>query len=884
MAGKQYDQKSFTLLFKFEGHHFQYKLVSSEVSFKGSLLESLLNDKKRFTVGGENFDSQKAFKVRVVLHSHKDFAIGQVSQAEDVATFAQKFFLHGENENDKKKEYLPVVHITLDDSYVYNLYNLCGSIYVGGIFYEEEGLFVGREFVGEEKLTKLREKLPSRISRSYQILDSSIWNKIVPYKSFARRIVNNTGTHDEHIAGGSKGLFDAISEIDANYKRGLYILEVAQEYVNLNARLTLQSFLSGSHASGVSPFIFHSESATDKMINDEFNNKNVGNKSIIDKIKERVWRILLVDDRAFSTMGSGEQSGMKKEDGLYSNCKIKIIKNLLEEQFENIKVEYRSCNKGFKEPALYIWPKEKNNSSLRSTIIKTFESNREKNPFDKSCLYDIKSTIKKQNDLQLSSTTSKSDEGNKICQPKGWACVSEMWQQLVALFGGGVRKSKDADNIEVKEYVEQRLNNEEPSANENQEVIGYKYVGDHLLDIKSIIDEKFDGTFSTQIETTLDDDTQFLIEYAESLDEAEKALRYKEYDFILLDYLLNNEYGYELLDRIYSYTEAERIYKANDWKKIIGALISDAPSQEYDELLQYLRQRKIQEQKKDQKHQNEKILLCLNEINEKTTELKSLIESSNKGNEEVRGKINKLENEISRIIGQILEEDKYIFGPHGRFFFMFISAYTSAVYERLLAEGLNRSEKYWHIAVGACPTNTPKLFLYNLLKLMEKQLEDSGVDRLSPRSIFDIVNKIYGSAEGEDIGKSVRYRANKYYQKVLDLHYLYRKMLDDVDFPANESNSIFNTKGSVLITNFMKKNVNLGGLLEHLTQLVHLTAFGTVRQWPEMWEEYIYFKAQFNITQLEIDCDKQNWSAREHFNKLCVNIENHILDLKSDVK
>ena len=109
-------------------------------------------------------------------------------------------------------------------------------------------------------------------------------------------------------------------------------------------------------------------------------------------------------------------------------------------------------------------------------------------------------------------------------------------------------------------------------------------------------------------------------------------------------------------------------------------------------------------------------------------------------------------------------------------------------------------------------------------------------------------------------------------------------MLDDVDFPSDESGNIFNTKGSVLITNFMKKNVNLGGLLEHLTQLVHLTAYGTVRQWPEMWEEYIYFKAQFNITQLEKDSKVQNWNAREHFNNLCVDIENHILDLKSDVK
>ena len=53
----------------------------------------------------------------------------------------------------------------------------------------------------------------------------------------------------------------------------------------------------------------------------------------------------------------------------------------------------------------------------------------------------------------------------------------------------------------------------------------------------------------------------------------------------------------------------------------------------------------------------------------------------------------------------------------------------------------------------------------------------------------------------------------------------------------NDTN-IFETNESVLATDFVMKNPNLGGLLEHLTQLAYLTAFGTVRQWPEMWEEY----------------------------------------------
>ena len=163
---------------------------------------------------------------------------------------------------------------------------------------------------------------------------------------------------------------------------------------------------------------------------------------------------------------------------------------------------------------------------------------------------------------------------------------------------------------------------------------------------------------------------------------------------------------------------------------------------------------------------------------------------------------------------------------------------------------------------------------------MEKRLDDSGIERLSAKGIYGIIHEIYGNINEDNDVKYVRNRANKYYQRILDLHYLYKKMLSDVQISSGEKDSVFNTDGSVLMTDFIIQNVNLGGLLEHLTQLVHLTAFGTIRQWPEMWEEYIYFKAQFDIHQFEKECE----SARDKFNKLCEDIESYILNLKSDIE
>lgn len=632
---------------------FRYKTEDYD-KFEKSVIDSLFKNRLFFLVPPLNLSRNEDvwFDVRVVIHSHKDFSIGQVSYAEDVASFAQEEFFPTPSKSSENEKYLPIVHITLDDSYIESLYS--------------------------------NKPLPKQISRSFQILDSSIWNKIVP---FNEKIINRIKV------GGANGLYKTVQEIESNYKRGLYNLEVAYEYANLNARLTKQAFLSGSHASGVSPFIFHSESAIEHLIEDEFsfkenlskNNSQLLSQSTTERITNHKWRILLIDDKACTKLTPKDDRKVnKREDDLPWNCKLAIIKDNLKFHFKN-------------HPDFHITHK-----------------------------------------------------------------LSEL---------------KDENGI--------------------------------------------------------------LIEYKENVESAQKALKEKKYDFILIDYLLenkgNNEYGYELLEDIYTYQQVKKFFSDYNKEDVIEYLEEGITNTIAEEIRRYA---------------------------EKDEQLEALYE--NKNWEVLYSKINEKLNKKS---------EQYKIGPHNRLFFIFISAYSTAVYERLLAEGLNRSEKYWHIAVGACPTNTPQLFLYNLLKLMEKQLEDSGVDKLSANGIYIVVHKIFGDKE------KVRSNANKYYQEVLDMHYLYKKMLNDVQFPTAPNASIFDSEGSVLISNFISQNVNLGGLLEHLTQLVHLTAFGTVRQCSEIWEEYIYFKSQFNLQQF-----KEQPNGETLFYKLCEDIEAYILKLKSDVE
>ena len=220
----------------------------------------------------------------------------------------------------------------------------------------------------------------------------------------------------------------------------------------------------------------------------------------------------------------------------------------------------------------------------------------------------------------------------------------------------------------------------------------------------------------------------------------------------------------------------------------------------------------------------------------------------------------------------------FVVGPDQRFFFMFISAFTTAISERLRLQGWARSEEIWYIAEGACPTNTPQLFCYNLRKMMIKRIKDSGVEKLSTVKIFDLVWDVYLPLQQDPQRSSVRKRAIEHYQDFMSLLYIYHRILKDVEIPKSQK-SIFTTRGSVFMTSLYIRHNHLGGLLEHLSQLVHLTAFGTVRQWPEMWEEYLFFKAQFQ--DLYNDPNELQEIEKIDIHKLYDNIEQHILGLKS---
>lgn len=608
------------------------------------LIRWLLNYYKLRRASKDEFDKEGFYPINLMIHSAKDLLGGQPTSEEDAYDFAQEQL---RNVGSDDEQIFPIVHLAMSDLFIDSLLGI--------------------------------SQHPEDVPRNYMIMDNSIWNYLVPVQD--TYYINNLVDYKESKNGNSNfkefelsvrqywkvNFYDAVCSICKNYEKKLYRLTVAREFADLNARLTKQSFLTGTHASGVSPFVFHSECVTKQMIQREFRLNeekkvlpyNIGGKylpnSLLDRICNHKWRILLLDDKAITPMGASRYQKTNKESDNNEeiqddrktkgswNCKLTIIRKLLEKQLDlEKKVAY------------------------------------------KPCCHNI----------------------NKITE--------ELEDSTVIM---------------------------EPA-----------------------------------------DDTVLLIEYAQNLEDAKSAMKEKKYDFVLIDYLLDQKdgthYGYELLEDIW-----------------------------YDQ----------QQHKKDEKHLQYKVT------------------------------------------------------PHRsqRLYCMFISAYSSAVHDRLLAEGLNLSEEFWHINLGACPTNTPQLFLYNLIKLMEKRLDDSNLERLSIDGIMDDLDKIFGEE-----GKERTYASEQYY-KIQSYQYYFRTLLKDYDITAGDEN-LFETNQSVLITDFLNDNINMGGLLEHLAQLVHLTGFGTIRQWPEMWEEYLYVKVQ--LESLIKDGDKEREQKLEN---LCHHIENYIKKLKS---
>jgi len=235
--------------------------------------------------------------------------------------------------------------------------------------------------------------------------------------------------------------------------------------------------------------------------------------------------------------------------------------------------------------------------------------------------------------------------------------------------------------------------------------------------------------------------------------------------------------------------------------------------------------------------------------------------------------------------------------PLGKFYFMYISAFTTAVRERLQEQGLGYSNEFWHLGGGACPTNTPELFKYNFLLLIIRQLKQLSEtvkdEKEGTFTIPDLVSKIYLT---KDLN-TTRVNAGEYFNAVLLLRKKHSDLqkfcnrnvcaltIKDIDdkkcremcISLENSSKNICTCTPLIYTLFPDLQKYNPAFWEHFMHLVYLTAYGTIRQWPEMWEEYLFIRKELKDDVVEV-----NGEGTSHKKKLTDCIEEHIIELKTN--
>lgn len=188
----------------------------------------------------------------------------------------------------------------------------------------------------------------------------------------------------------------------------------------------------------------------------------------------------------------------------------------------------------------------------------------------------------------------------------------------------------------------------------------------------------------------------------------------------------------------------------------------------------------------------------------------------------------------------------YKAGPNKRYFIMFISAFTTAVHERMLEKGYGKTERgLWHLGDGACPTNTPYLFSYQLLLLMRHRITDLRKENEGGfLTLIELLNEIFVKKDKAGL-VDIRQNANNHFNHVLFMRNKYLQLEEDLtekeECRNNTGKDAMNMESSLLIQSAFKYiNLFSGSFFEHLQHLVYLVAFGTIRQWTELWEEYVF--------------------------------------------
>ena len=205
-------------------------------------------------------------------------------------------------------------------------------------------------------------------------------------------------------------------------------------------------------------------------------------------------------------------------------------------------------------------------------------------------------------------------------------------------------------------------------------------------------------------------------------------------------------------------------------------------------------------------------------------------------------------------------------GIFRRFWLFNISSFSHAIEESLRERGLGYHTANWHFSRGASPIMAQELFKYELFRFLIRQIEviTELPFLLKDKKTIQRTNEINKSCQGEEEASAINkkrlitpidllqaiYCANSnkirenavtYFNSILAIKAKYRILMQDYYYPDLQDKNSGN--GSPLVKSlFSDLKDYKNAFWEHLMHLVYVTAYGTIRQWPEMWEESLYIK------------------------------------------
>ncbi len=226
-------------------------------------------------------------------------------------------------------------------------------------------------------------------------------------------------------------------------------------------------------------------------------------------------------------------------------------------------------------------------------------------------------------------------------------------------------------------------------------------------------------------------------------------------------------------------------------------------------------------------------------------------------------------------------------GPLNKFWFFFISTFSSAIREGMRVSDMHYSEKLWHAERGACPAITPQLFrnnFYHLLNTQLNELTDIGGD--SNEKTFSVIDYLREIFQASDI----REKAVRNFNALLQLKSHYKSLFNDYYFKKEEEktdniNNERDNNGSLLVRSLFPDLSCYGfAFWEHLQHLIYLVAYGNPSQSKVMWYEYMSIqrvlkKAEKKIATVE---KKKANKSKKTFESVCVLIERHLTKLISE--